>query len=54
MQNQLQSRVEYTEVVAPDTLKPVEDVSAGALLAVAAWVGVTRLIDNVVLPKRDQ
>jgi pantothenate synthetase len=31
-------------------LLPVEDVSKGALLAVAARVGGTRLIDNVLLP----
>jgi len=41
---------EYAEVVDPDTLLPVDDVSGGALLAVAARVGQTRLIDNIVLP----
>ncbi|HVE99673.1 MAG TPA: pantoate--beta-alanine ligase [Mycobacteriales bacterium] len=39
-------RVDYLEVVDPDTLDPA--VGPGrALLAVAAWVGTTRLIDNV-------
>ncbi len=42
-------RLDYFEVVNPDTLDPVEDVSRGALVAVAAYVGTTRLIDNVVL-----
>ena len=42
-------RVDYIEVVDPDTLLPIEDVGAGALLAVAAYVGNTRLIDNVLL-----
>jgi len=42
-------RVDYAEVVSPQTLEPVEDVSQGALLAVAAWIGKTRLIDNVLL-----
>jgi len=32
-----------------DTLEPVETVSKGALVAVAAWVGATRLIDNFVI-----
>ncbi len=45
-------RVDYAAVVDPDTLLPVEDVRGGALVAVAAWVGPTRLIDNVVLPAR--
>ena len=42
-------RVDYFEVVNPDTLDPVEDVSAGTLVAVAAYVGNTRLIDNLVI-----
>jgi len=45
-------RPDYVAVVDPDTLLPVQDVSAGALVAVAAWVGTTRLIDNLVLPPR--
>lgn len=42
-------RLEYLEVVNPDTLEPMADVSGGALVAVAAVVGATRLIDNVLL-----
>ncbi len=42
-------RLDYFEIVNPDTLDPVEDVSGGALVAVAAFVGTTRLIDNVLL-----
>ena len=42
-------RLDYAEVVDADTLEPVSDVREGALVAVAAWVGSTRLIDNVVL-----
>jgi pantoate--beta-alanine ligase len=43
------AKLDYFEIVDPNTLEPVEDVSRGALVAVAAWVGTTRLIDNVVL-----
>ena len=43
--------VDYFEIVDPDTLDPVSDVSRGALIAVAAYVGTTRLIDNVLLGK---
>jgi pantoate--beta-alanine ligase len=41
-------RVDYAAVVDPLTLLPVEDVAPGALIAVAAWVGSTRLIDNLL------
>jgi pantoate--beta-alanine ligase len=41
-------RVDYAAVVDPFTLLPVEDVARGALIAVAAWVGSTRLIDNLL------
>jgi pantoate--beta-alanine ligase len=44
-------RLDYFEIVDPDTLESVEDVSGGALVAVAGFVGNTRLIDNVVLEK---
>lgn len=44
-------RLDYFEIVDPDTLDPVADTSAGALVAVAAFVGSTRLIDNLVLEK---
>jgi len=42
-------RLDYFEIVNPDTLDPVDDVSHGALVAVAAFVGTTRLIDNILL-----
>jgi pantoate--beta-alanine ligase len=42
-------RVDYLAVVDPDTLLPIDDVKAGGLLAIAAYVGNTRLIDNVLL-----
>jgi len=45
-------RLDYFEIVNPDTLDPVENVGAGALVAVAAYVGSTRLIDNILLKQR--
>lgn len=44
---------EYVEVVDPDSLEPVRDAAPGAVVAVAARVGETRLIDNVVLGATD-
>jgi pantoate--beta-alanine ligase len=45
------ARLDYAEVVDPDSLLPVDQVSSATLLAVAAWLGATRLIDNVVVGK---
>jgi len=45
-------RLDYFEIVNPGTLDPVENISGGALVAVAAFVGTTRLIDNIVLPPK--
>jgi pantoate--beta-alanine ligase len=42
-------KLDYFEIVNRDTLDPVSDISSGALVAVAAYVGSTRLIDNIVL-----
>ena len=44
-----QVRVDYLKVVDPNTLEDIADTSRGALVAVAAFVGTTRLIDNVLL-----
>lgn len=42
-------RIQYVDVVDPDTLEPLPEARTGAVLAVAAHVGRTRLIDNVTL-----
>ena len=44
-----QVRLDYFEIVDPDTLEPIEKITGKTLVAVAAYVGTTRLIDNVVL-----
>ena len=43
------AKLDYFAIVDHETLEPVRSVSHGTLVAVAAWVGTTRLIDNVVL-----
>lgn len=43
------ARQDYFAIVDPDTLDPVVDVTRGALVAVAAYFGTTRLIDNILL-----
>lgn len=42
-------RLDYLEIVDRETLEPVADVGRGALVAIAAYVGPTRLIDNALL-----
>ncbi len=43
------ARVDYIEIVDPDTLAPVEIVEDKALIAVAIEFGPARLIDNIIL-----
>jgi pantoate--beta-alanine ligase len=43
-------RLDYFEIVDPACLDPVEDISKGAVVAVAAYVGATRIIDNFLWP----
>ena len=42
-------RLEYIQIVDPETLYPVETISGGELVAVAAFAGKTRLIDNLLI-----
>jgi pantoate--beta-alanine ligase len=42
-------QVEYLAVAEPEALEPVQEVQATTVVAVAARVGLTRLIDNIVL-----
>jgi pantoate--beta-alanine ligase len=47
--NQAGVKLDYFAIVDLDTLDPVVDVSHCALVAVAAHVGSTRLIDNILI-----
>jgi pantoate ligase/cytidylate kinase len=44
--------LEYVELVHPDTLDPLETLETLGMLAIAARVGNTRLIDNVIFRTR--
>src|SRR5208337_5566607 len=41
--------VDYARLCNPDTIEDIEIINGPALLALAVWVGKTRLIDNRVL-----
>ena len=45
-------KVEYLQLVDPDTMTPLTEVREVGLLAIAARVNTTRLIDNVILRNR--
>jgi pantoate--beta-alanine ligase len=42
-------RIEYVTLCHPESLEDVQEVSGPTLLAIAAWVGEVRLIDNSVI-----
>ena len=50
LQQEPMLKLDYAEIVDPDDLTPVTSLDHGALVAVAAWLGETRLIDNRLLP----
>jgi pantoate--beta-alanine ligase len=43
------ARIDYVEAVDGETLEPVAAIQGGVLLAVAAWFGKARLIDNILI-----
>lgn len=48
----LVSKIDYVEVVHPETLESIERIGEdGAVIAVALYIGKARLIDNILLRK---
>ncbi|QIS03813.1 pantoate--beta-alanine ligase [Nocardia brasiliensis] len=43
------ARIDYLELVHPETLDPVRTAVPGARLVAAGWVGRTRLLDNIAV-----
>lgn len=43
------ARIDYVEAVDPETLEPVAEIRGEVLMALAVFIGPTRLIDNVRL-----
>lgn len=44
-----EARIDYIEIVDPDTLRPVEQLSGRVVAVLAVFVGPARLIDNMIL-----
>jgi len=49
IERQPDARADYIEFFDPETLRPVREVQPGTHLALAVFVGTTRLIDNAAL-----
>jgi len=45
-------RLDYLEIVEPDNLEALDNIESSALVAVAAFLGATRLIDNFILLRK--
>ena len=43
------ARIDYVEAVGPENLEPVSVLKNGTLIALAVWIGRTRLIDNLIV-----
>ena len=42
-------KIDYLEIVDSRNLKPMNSIQGDALVALAVWIGKTRLIDNIVV-----
>ncbi len=45
-------KIDYVEIVDEETLEPVEKIEGKVIVAIAAWVGKARLIDNTILGEK--
>ncbi|MCM8765947.1 MAG: pantoate--beta-alanine ligase, partial [Candidatus Omnitrophica bacterium] len=43
------SRIDYIEIVDSQNLKPLKKIKGKFLIALAVWIGKTRLIDNTII-----
>lgn len=43
------AKIDYVEVVSFDTIQPIEKVEGAVLIAIAVYIGNTRLIDNRII-----
>ncbi len=43
------ARIDYVEVVSFDTIQPIRKIEGSVLIAIAVYIGTTRLIDNRII-----
>mgnify|MGYP006290047561 CR=1 FL=1 len=46
-------QIDYVEIVDLENLQPVEKIDGPVLVAIAAFVGTTRLIDNIIIDQNE-
>jgi len=46
------TRIDYVQIIDPETLQPLDEIQDRAVIALAVFVGKTRLIDNVLIEAR--
>lgn len=46
------SKIDYISVVDAVTLRPLKGISGTCIVAIAMWIGKTRLIDNIIVKPR--
>jgi pantoate--beta-alanine ligase len=49
IQQRKSAKIDYISIVEPKDLKPVKRIFKGCLIALAVWIGKTRLIDNIIV-----
>lgn len=47
------AKMDYVDVVDFETITPIERIHGSVLVAVAVWIGKTRLIDNFIIEKQE-
>lgn len=45
------AKIDYVDVVDFETITPIEKIEGPVLVAIAVWIGKTRLIDNFIVEK---
>jgi len=46
------AKIDYVEIVDLENLEPVKTVGKNTLIAIAVYIGTTRLIDNIIAEVR--
>ena len=47
------AKIDYVEVVSMDTIEKLEVIKGSVLVAIAVYIGKTRLIDNFIMEVQD-
>jgi pantoate--beta-alanine ligase len=43
------AKIDYVEVVSFDNIQPIDKIEGAVLIAIAVYIGATRLIDNRII-----